>query len=204
MQYSKLIQQLKHDWTLSSRKKFRKSITFFNFEYLLIKIPLYYVIWHNNTLKILVVIELHWIRTFSHWHLAHGVIVYYKRELLKESMAPQSSDLWLSSPAHTCQIHYVFPQTHMILSYSKVQTTQTRVHKPLPALIHVLLSFQICLLKCKSCHSLNSSYYDFFLLMHINMPCGSSFLLQTFFIENFLPLAGVNFQFFWLLRSIFM
>lgn len=185
-------------------KNLQTNYIFLHVEYLLIKIPLYYVIWHNNTLKILVVIELHWIRRFSHWHLAHGVIVYYKRDLLKESTAPQSSDLWLSSPAHTCQIHYVFTQNHMILSYSKVQTTQTRAHKPLRALIHVLLSFQIRLLKCKSCHSLNSSYYDFFLLMHINMPCESSFLLQTFFIENFSPLAGVNFQFFWLLRSIFM
>lgn len=92
--------------------------------------------------------------------------MYYKRELCKESMAPQSSDLWLSSPAHTCQIHYVFTQTHMILSFSKVQTTQTRAHRPLGALIHVLLSFQIRLLKCKSCHSLNSSYYDFFVVVN--------------------------------------
>lgn len=128
------------------------------------------------------------------------MLVYYKKEL-------HARNLWLPYPQifddlalHTLA-NYVFTQTHMILSYSNVQTTQTRVHKPLRALIHVLLSFQIRLLKCKSCHSLNSSYYDFsLLLMHINMPCGSSFPLQTFFTENFSPLAGVNFQFFWLLK----
>lgn len=93
------------------------------------------------------------------------VLVYYKKEL-------HSRNLWLFNPqifdnlALYTLANSVFTQTHMILSYSNVQTTQTRVHKPLWALIHVLLSFQIRLLKCKLCHSLNSSYYDFFVVVN--------------------------------------
>lgn len=79
-------------------------------------------------------------------------------------MAPKPSDLDYQALYPFANSGFI--QTHMILSYSNVQTTQKRSHKPLWALIHVLLSFQIHLFKCKSCPSLNSSYYYFLVNAH--------------------------------------
>lgn len=141
---------------------------------------------------------MHWIRiTFIHLYLAHGgACILQERVTCKESMAPQSSDLWRSSPAHTCQL-CIYTDSH---DFKIEQCTDHPDKGPQTSTSINPCSFNF---PDSSSQMQILSLFELFLLWFFVVVNSHQHALWVQLSENFSPLAGVNFQFFWLLKLHF-